>query len=43
MAKTEAISLKESSRLVTLEKVVSKGLSSFIEVGNALPSLKTTR
>lgn len=35
-----AISISESARLVTLEKVIQRGLSNFIEVGEALMEIR---
>lgn len=40
---TEAITITESKRLVTLEKVIKTGEQTFIEVGNALAEIRDSR
>jgi hypothetical protein len=40
---SEVITLKESSRLIELEKVVTTGLQSWIEVGEALIEIRDSR
>ncbi len=43
MSELSPISLAESKRLIALESVISKGISSFIEVGNALAEVRDSK